>query len=39
MRDGRARVSHSVIKRMSAQLEDPVEDSFNYTAIMYVNNN
>ena len=39
MRDGRAKVSHSAIRRMNAQLEDPVEDSFNYTAIMYVNNN
>ena len=37
-REGRSKVPHSVIRRMSAQFEDPKNDPYEYTAIMYVDN-
>lgn len=38
-RKGRSNVPLSAIKRMYASMTDPVNDNFNYTAIMYVNKN
>lgn len=37
MRNGRACVPRTVVRRMNAQMTDPKDDPFNYTAIMYVN--
>ena len=37
-RNGRTKVAHSVIRRMSAQFSDPKNDPYEYTAIMYVDN-
>ena len=35
-REGRAKVPTSVLRRMSAQFEEPAYDGIEYTAIMYV---